>query len=668
MIVRIPGPTQANVLSGDESTLRSLVEAATEIARHQFPADEYPWFVFESELWNVTRMVLTDEQRALADVGELLPKGRRARFLVLDSETVPLHPAFASALKAWLILRRTNADRYRQIVHIMRFLLSAIDTRLGGEEFRWHLVQLRDFEAAESLMISRPMSATVVSSAALYMRQFGLWLSDNELCNEIDWTPKTPVPGRNRYRTEEGRALRRDRLPTRRAIEGLAQIYLQATDSWDRLLICAMGIQLLCGFRTGELLTLPSDPIVDEDYRGRTYTCVRYWPLKARGGRQWATRRMSPLGAILLREIVTEILSITQDPREQAKRIRLASGRVEVPRPDFEPGLIARDDVAWAIGTTPANLATIRTRGASAIKIARRACNQKMGPTLFHRASVEDFLTKEQGPLPTVFIPGGGLQHLDECLFVLPRNLSFRGSATPCGALVDLLDERQLRHFLCGLPPRPSGATPSRRAGVPSVFQRFNIFERPSLNSESVEKIEFRPSMLRHFMNTISHRAGMSAFQITLWMNRASVAQTMPYLHDELYAHSASEIGEVVREMVARGALSGPIQDTFNALPEDQRDAFLDTIEVANKLPDGICVITHLPNCPRDRACALDCPFHLTDPRDTVRSSARATLTQANSALGVYQLARGTGLNVHPRLTQNATTIKTRLQASLGDR
>jgi len=455
----------------------------------------------------------------------------------------------------------------------------------------------------------------------------------------VEWHPRTKDPKIERARTKVGRQSRLDRLPTRRAIEGLGEIFrLHAKRPKDRLLICAVGLLLVAGFRLGELLRLPSDGWVAEVHRGRERCGLRFWNRKTQGGTwQWAVRWLSPMGAELARDLLAEIGALTQSARDQSRVLERDPSRVVIPNTEGHGELLAHE-VALLFGTNKIGLNQLLHD--QRLRLPRRRSPTGKGrENLIPKAAVEAELLARRGALHT-FDLGNGRQQLlsDTLLIVHPGFLDDRTEAV-MPLLVTVVKQRDIGVFL-----------KSRKKGAYrlSAFERFGIQE-PEGEEEGVSNPSvMRSHVARHWLNTVANKAGMSAFQISMWMQRADASQTL------LYLHSASDIADLTREGMRDGALAGRRVEDFNALPPEQREDYLATIRSAHKTATGICTADFgVDQCEVNKACELGCLFYLRTPGDPVeRANLLAKRARFVFALEQIAAAERDGKQILPRLRE----------------
>lgn len=614
-------------MSRDNHDTLDPMEALVAQARRQFPLlylhEHYPSLDFDSPTWNFRPVTA--------------PKGTKASilfFLPLNGDP-PYPREFSDLLKAFVILNRLNGPNARNYVDAFRHFWTALSQRVRESSFHWSAITSDHLDLAEQLMIDQGWQSTTVYSRSCKLLTLSRWLDSNEICEGLEWTPRTKDPKIERTRTKAGREKRLDRLPTRRAIEGLGEIYrVHAKTPKDRLLICAIGLLLVAGFRISELLTLPADCWVKEFHRGRMRYGLRFWNRKSRGGVwQWAVRWLSPMGAELARSLLDEIEDITRSARAQAAVLERDPTRVIIPGTEGREELTTRE-VQAVFGLSRNGVAKCLFTGT--LKLSqRRLTVGKSRPNLFPKSEVEAELLRRRAPLFTMDLGNGEMQALSETLLIVhPGVLENRARALAPLLVVHL----RYHHFQTFL--KDSKNNPYNQ----SVFKRFGITE-PSQDAGRDRFSTMRSSMFRHWLNTLANKAGMSAFQITMWMQRTNASHTL------LYLHSASDIADLTREGIRDGQLVGGRVDEFNALPQESREDYLETISAAHQTSTGKCTADFSVNgCGMSKACELGCPFYLhTVGDDWERSNLVAKKERCLLALRRIEAAEHEGRIVQPR-------------------
>lgn len=655
-------------MSGNGITLPAdvLVAKAREVFSLRYPPDRFPHLSFDLDEWDLRPINCTAEEKKIRKV-RFTVRGQRKR------GAQPLPRAFVEVVKAWLVLANHGGATASRYANACRYLWEAVEARLDGIPFEmvdWSRIDTEDLYAAERIAGRSVMGGKghTKGNVAHILKHFAKWLDDNEICPGLEWMPITKKKNIVQHATREGRKKRLDRLPTNRAIEALAMIYRvdplptayheAARSPALRLVICAVGLLMVTGLRVNELVTLPEDCLKSSKYRGKDRWYIRYWNEKTRRrAARWGRRWLSPLGAELAQGLVAEIRALTKTVRRQARALEksLPEGRVHLPAEFRLADEVTIADLARLHGVTVSGMRALidgdQKRGGTRFWFYNHPGKGRRA--IMRRADVERHLIEECANLPLVVVkPGNGQepQTLGQTLLIFSRGrlMGYRSGASPI--FVDLLQDSDLHKWL--------GATCTSRNGdlAPSLFSRCGLREPDGAN------IKMRPHQARHWLNTVANKAGMTALQITLWMQRADAAHTLYYLHDE------ADLADLNREGIAGGTIVGPAAEVYAGLSAEAQSDYLDGIRQAHKLKDGYCHAEHLDeDCEPKKICEL-CKKHARTKANVRELEARRKKrAQVDLALTVYQKAIHGGMRLHPRLVELYTEYRGALDRALDE-
>ncbi len=536
------------------------------IARDRFEATiGGPGVSFDSLTWDIAHL----RDRTVTSTN------RRIYFMRFGSTTEPLPAAFAGVVKSWLILERRSAKDMATRLDALRILWEAIlSRRKAPAAFRWESLCYEDLSEAESAMRTHWRDNTT-HKRTISMLGFIRFLAARGICKEIYYRPQTPrIEDLNRH-TIAGQQARRDHLPTDAALEGLADVYrLHASEQADHLRICAVALLTVTGFRIGELLTLPLDCEVEEEHSGKLRYGLRYYREKSRGGlKMLAVRWLTPIGAELARQSISEIRALTADARERAQSLERSPTRVAIP------------EVHWATRLDLPQVAQLL----GSVDVPKSIARRRDGKGVFCRAfDVEAYLMRLRPErLWTVDLRNGSFQMLSQSLFVVFRNY-FRHAV--CKLLVQIVNIQNISDFLC------------TRAESRSVFERFDIREKNGTLCR-VTSHQFR-----HWLNYIADKGGLPVDLQTRWMGRDNPRDTEAYRHA-----TVDERIEWVKQGIREGSMGGAKAGAYFDLPRARRDQFLETeIQAVHMTAFGLCLHDFaVTPCPYHLNCVRGCPDYL---------------------------------------------------------
>jgi integrase len=628
---------KTQVIPESTKILAALVSSAEELFDERFPPRNFPGMTFWGDRWDYTRRA----QRVQKRDSITFYRGDFSAPKRATATREPLPTFYSAAFRAWMVHEAQKPQLAANGVQAMRYLWHILVINKKADEAWLTNIRDADLRACEVMLRERllPSSANGLSRR---IRKFIDWAQLNDLVGDhLRWQPQGQII--TPQTSEQRRRERLDRLPDRAILEALGNIYHNRSQLAERarLAICCLGIMLVCGFRMSELLSLPFDCLGFERHGRDRRWYLKFWKRKGRGLNTIiaSKRYLSPLGAKLVCECVHEIKSITKAARKQARVLEATPNRVSL-KGVGNRSFLSREETADALGCAPDSLSRLMGLGHVKFRFDRDG-TKRGGPLRIARADVETELMRRRGGLYVPDTAKGHPQLLSETL-IIEYKLSGNGFRTS-KYLVQGLPHSTVHSYL--------GGSPNRMKSI------FNML--PDASSAAIpSSYRLRSHMFRHWLNTVANKAGMTAFQITLWMGRRSVAETMPYLH------AASDIAELVRDSIREKKMNGEYPQTFEALQGTDGEEFLSTIDEGHQTADGTCLRSfQRAGCDVAKSCDM-CKFfvwsnEVTRPESVAMRSRSLSLRQN---LALLQKQRADGVKLHPRQIEIAEVQLERLE------
>lgn len=551
------------------------------------------------------------------------------------------HPLFEYALKAYLVHAAPGSSKASSVVSGARALWSTLlQNGMDPSTFRWDQVTQGILDGVERRMLDHlhlKESSTVIYSTAL--ENFLRWLQTESVLPAtltFDRTLKLQTP---RSLSPEDQAVRNARLVGRETLDELARFYQTAKEDRQRLLICAVGILMVAGFRISELLTIPADGLQKDTINGREKWYIRYWQRKPGKNKRLEQNKrwLSPSGSELVRVLWKEILSITADARKAARNLeRRQDGgtRLRISWLDDDVDYLRSQDIDRMFGWVGSGHRAQKLTEYGIQPVDPQSVGLRGRHNAYSRDEVEAVLLQLQGPLVT-HRSGNKVQQLSETLLIC-----FEQSLDPRKRTSEILVRRMASQTLA------------------------NFLDGQDRSSPLSGHLKTRTHAFRHWLNTVANKAGMSVFLISVWMQRANLEHTLAYLHDPL------DIAELAREGLRDGRFIGRGADRIYTLEKKQREEQINSIHMAHVAATVICGLdmTHA-ECPQKKFCE-ECEHGFYDPADPqMRKALKARLEALESNLTRLQGLRERGIPIHERQFEQAeqgiATIRQRLDAPL---
>ena len=472
----------------------------------------------------------------------------------------------------------------------------------------------RHFELAEE-SVKRTMESSTAYRVSLALAEIARTVDENEVTEgRIGYTTGIKRPSIGDRLDEEGQKAGLAKMPSRHALEALADISNSPIDDDERLLLRHVDLLATTGFRIGEALTLPVDCWVEEQQgsgavdpqNGQVLSNfgIRYWPEK--GGEPIV--KWLPTAAVeLARRAVSEIELLCRPAREAARFIEANPGRLPVFAALESDDLLCVSDYEELMGLQRGSFSGTAP-GVTFVRRPRATTLQGGGPEVrcCRVRDVERVLVAQAFVQPLLVRMNGQRQMLSGSLSVAFGNQFHSQKATRTW------DPRpvKIQHIQDLL-----GAGEAR-----SEQLRQSVFARRNIKDADGKVIRIKTHAFRHWLNTIANDGGLSDVELARWMGRKDMRQNDAYKHGTV----AQRVGRA-KELIQNGQLVGPVADIASSLPVTERDAFLDAaVEAVHITPFGVCVHNFAATpCKHHLNCLRGCGDYL---RQKGNQRERATL------------------------------------------
>lgn len=504
----------------------------------------------------------------------------------------PLPKFFTLPVRCWLLQSRGSSVENLQISLLtVRVFWEAILKRRGCDEssFEWNNLSLEDLSQTENIM-REIWALSTTSKNIRRVLQLTSFLGKHGICPNLKYTPQTARQKDNNVHLLADQEKRRDKLPSKQALEGLADIFANHDiETRDRLRIAAIAILIATGFRVSELLTLPENCEVYEKNGNQLRYGIRYFADKSGDGVQGrAVRWLTNAQAELAQRAISELRDLTLRARERAKTLEVQFPRVCIPSyEDKEFITVSELGIAINSSSTSYTRRLMRTKKVSLIN-----------DSLYKVSEIEQMLSQWQQPLYTVKIDHNKEQKLSETLLLHFRN-TFQ-SKKPTNTLI--VESWIIQHINDAIGLRTNQ----------SLFKLYNITE------ENGETCSISSHQFRHWLNDLADKGGLPIDQLTRWMGRKNSRDTQAYRHA-----TVDERIDWLKDELKEGHLSGDIANLYINLPDDERDTFLDgQIQAVHITPLGYCVHDFaIEPCPYHLNCLGGCSHYLRKKGDEAERS-----------------------------------------------
>jgi hypothetical protein len=380
-------------------------------------------------------------------------------------------------------------------------------------------------------------------------------------------------------------------LPSEAALNAIARAFVIATDAVDILVSSLMAIMFSIPVRINEVLRTPVNCEVTRMKKDGTDAYgLRWWPSK---GADPTVNWVMPLMHEVIKKAIAQVKEQTDEARKMALWYEKHPCQIYLPNKLSylrNQELLSLSEIAEIIGLASYQFARPFVR---AKKLKMVKCEEA------YRFRFEDFEKAIISLLPRgfpIFDRQTGLKY-SEALFLVPRNFFHQTRAT-YRCMFEAIDTNSINNQL----------------GAGLNIGHSSMFDRLGLTEHDGRPIRITTHQIRHFLNTLAQREGLSQLDIAKWSGRKDVRQNADYDHmtsDEIIKMFRSLDDSMMISPLAELAAKTPIS----------RDEFLQLKFPTVHLTDiGFCIHdwTMMP-CQRFRDC-INCSEHVCIKGDTKKT------------------------------------------------
>ena len=266
--------------------------------------------------------------------------GSRLHFTTHGSTVEPLPRSFGDVIRGLVVVEDLKNAAALQMVAAARRLWQAVAQRRGSRAgaFAWCELVPEDVTAAEDLLRREQEAATVAKD----VRVLRALLAKLAVHGVVAPTAVPFRAGGTRSKVMAAAldpATRLARLPSARAIGGLADIYrVYAVREWDQIMAAVAALHVATGLRTIEILTLPYDCVVTDRAAGERQYGLRQYGLRysredPRARQLVATvQTLTPMQARIALPAVRRLRRLTALARAQARLLERSATSMTLDR------------------------------------------------------------------------------------------------------------------------------------------------------------------------------------------------------------------------------------------------------------------------------------------------------------------------------------------------
>lgn len=401
----------------------------------------------------------------------------------------------------------------------------------------------------------------------------------------LGWKSPIRTIDRDNRISDEASRVRAHKMPSAAALDALPQLSKRLTDPADILRMHVVELLVCGGWRINELLELPADCEVEEEFvdhgQRRSRYGIRYIGAKGFG----ATVKWIPTPMVdVARRAIAGIKDLTQSARDDARWMHENPGRHPLVAGLDPAQLFTIKEVQALLGMRSASVALrwLRHHGTS---VLQRRPGFRPADCFVSVANLEKTLLKV---IAAWTAPGRVPVH--QALFIV-RTHQLHANRVVINGTIERMAAKSVRDFITG------------------AVDRNAVFERVGLTEPDGSPIRVRTHQFRHWLNTLAQEGGMSQELIARWSSRKDIQQNAVYDHV-----TGSKLAEKVRALAAAGEVVGQLGRVRERLPPADREAFMKAQVATGHVTEiGICIHDwSLVPCAIHGQCS-DCVEHLVE-------------------------------------------------------
>lgn len=391
---------------------------------------------------------------------------------------------------------------------------------------------------------------------------------------------------------EAGKLHREAKLPSNASMLALADLFCQANDKESRFYSSIMVLLMVAPGRISEVLRLSVDCIgLEPDERGETQMYLRWWAAKGSG---YTKKWIVPAMRDVVSEAVRRLAEISAPARAAAKFAFDRPNEFLGHEHRLDNAELSPKEFCAAMALDPK--AAVRNADGSPRWSALKTNTKwivglvSSGPVTYRR--LNEYVHQTYCGSLWPFIAADRTVHIWDAL-CLHREHEFHPTFEP-------------RSFSWRLPT--ANDVNSR---LESSYGR-SLLDRYGLRNSDGSPIKLTSHQLRHWLSTMSERAGMDDYTLAQWAGRAHIADNRHYDHRTPDERLSEARGLVLSEKPAL------LQRFKNRQPVTCKELGVDRPGTAKPTILGLCLHDYsMTPCTKSRQCAT-CKQHVCIKGDVV--------------------------------------------------
>lgn len=533
--------------------------------------------LFDSNIWDITETNPGKQNTRQNIIFSNLECSKEFNKFTIDN-LIPLKEPFLSFAKAYL--------RYKQGMEPVKSLIPLITSMRLLEQALIEMTQTANPVNITTDVLNRAIAIgkenftdAVVYRQGAFLQKVAQFISEKRISKiPIDWKNSAKRPNDAQRVGKKADDRRNEKMPSKRALEALPEIFFKATEPKDILITSIIAILLGAPNRIGEVLLLQEYcEVIQKSSDGKEQYGLSWYPEKG----------AEPMVKWIIPSMVDVVKKAINQIREQTKEARKVSKWYETnPKSLYLVEELEYLRLKKTITSKEASLILFGIEDSRSIVSFYKTLGVK-----YNIENIKDDVYK-RGPRRRALVLFDDFEKA--IINLLPKDFPYINKEKGFKYSETLLIQRlyeynyQKSTFLPVIDGFHIGFINDTLGGREGIF-KFSIFEKFGYKEPDGSTIKVTTHQFRHYLNTLAQKGGASQLDIAKWSGRKEINQNRAYDHvtaDEMLLLVKNAVGNEDMLMSQLSNIEGIKKKVVIS-----RDEYAQLkVRTAHKTDFGVCI------------------------------------------------------------------------------
>lgn len=533
--------------------------------------------LFDSNIWDITETNPGKQNTKQKIIFSNLKCSKEFNKFTIDN-LIPLKEPFLSFTKAYL--------RYKQAMEPVKSLVPLIASMRLLEQALIEMTQTANPLNITTDVLNRAIAIgkenftdAVVYRQGAFLQKVAQFISEKRISKiPIDWKNSAKRPNDAQRVGKKADDRRNEKMPSKRALEALPEIFFKATEPKDILITSIIAILFGAPNRIGEVLLLQEYcEVIQKSSDGKEQYGLRWYPEKG----------AEPMVKWIIPSMVDVVKKAINQIREQTKEARKVSKWYETnPKSLYLVEELEYLRLKKTITSKEASLILFGIEDSRSIVSFYKTLGVK-----YNIENIKDDGYK-RGPRRRALVLFDDFEKA--IINLLPKDFPYinkeKGFKYSETLLIQRLNEYnyQKSTLIPSIDYFSIGFINDALGGRKGIF-KFSIFEKFGYKEPDGSPIKVTTHQFRHYLNTLAQKGGVSQLDIAKWSGRKEINQNRAYDHvtaDEMLLLVQNAVGNEDMLMSQLSNIEGIKKKVVIS-----RDEYAQLkVRTAHKTDFGVCI------------------------------------------------------------------------------